>query len=89
MMAAETTGIKTFNKIFKHLVPNTMPQLVVSATLGLGGIILYESTLSYLGLGVPFPRAAWGSMIALQIRQRDKRFLQCILICGFQQGFLL
>lgn len=40
-----------------------MPQLIVSATLGLGGAILYESTLSYLGLGVPFPRAAWGSMI--------------------------
>ena len=47
MMAAETTGISAFNRIFKHLVPNTMPQLIVSATLGLGGVILYESTLSY------------------------------------------
>lgn len=65
MVAAETTGLRPFQKIFKHLVPNTMPQLIVSATLGLGGVILYESTLSYLGLGVPFPRAAWGSMIAL------------------------
>ncbi|MEG1706233.1 MAG: ABC transporter permease subunit, partial [Clostridia bacterium] len=36
---------------------------IVSATLGLGGVILYESTLSYLGLGVPFPLAAWGTMI--------------------------
>lgn len=65
MMAATTTGISSFHKIFRHLVPNTMPQLIVTATLGLGGVILYESTLSYLGLGVPFPRAAWGSMIAL------------------------
>lgn len=65
MVAAETTGLRPFHKIYKHLVPNTMPQLIVSATLGLGGVILYESTLSYLGLGVPFPRAAWGSMIAL------------------------
>lgn len=75
MMAAETTGISAFKKIFKHLVPNTMPQLIVSATLGLGGIILYESTLSYLGLGVPFPRAAWGSMIALADPSKGQEIL--------------
>jgi peptide/nickel transport system permease protein len=54
MMAAETTGIPARKKIFKHIVPNVMPQLIVTMTLGLGGVILYESTLSYLGLGVPF-----------------------------------
>ncbi len=75
MMAAETTGIKTMHKIFRHLVPNTMPQLIVSATLGLGGVILYESTLSYLGLGVPFPRAAWGSMIALADPSKGQEIL--------------
>lgn len=75
MMAAETTGISAFHKIFRHLIPNTMPQLIVSATLGLGGIILYESTLSYLGLGVPFPRAAWGSMIALADPSRGQEIL--------------
>ena len=41
-----------------------MPQLIVSMTLGLGSVILYESTLSYLGLGVQLPHAAWGTMIA-------------------------
>jgi peptide/nickel transport system permease protein len=75
MMAAETTGISAFKKIFKHLVPNAMPQLIVSATLGLGGVILYESTLSYLGLGVPFPRAAWGSMIALADPSKGQEIL--------------
>ncbi len=75
MMAAETTGISAFNRIFKHLIPNTMPQLIVSATLGLGGVILYESTLSYLGLGVPFPRAAWGSMIALADPSKGQEIL--------------
>ncbi len=75
MMAAETTGISSFKKIFKHLVPNTMPQLIVSATLGLGGIILYESTLSFLSLGVPFPRAAWGSMIALADPSKGQEIL--------------
>ncbi|MBP7176485.1 MAG: ABC transporter permease [Thermoclostridium sp.] len=75
MMAAETTGISPLHKIFRHLVPNTMPQLIVTATLGLGGVILYESTLSYLGLGVPFPRAAWGSMIALADPSRGQEIL--------------
>lgn len=75
MLAAETTGIRTSRKIFKHLVPNTMPQLIVTATLGLGGIILYESTLSYLGIGVPFPRAAWGSMIAMADPSKGQEIL--------------
>jgi peptide/nickel transport system permease protein len=64
MTAAEATGLSTRRKIFKHIIPNVMPQLIVQATLGLGGIILYESTLSYLGIGVPFPIAAWGTMIS-------------------------
>lgn len=63
MIAAEATGISVRHKIFRHLIPNVMPQLIVQATLGLGGIILYEATLSWLNLGVPFPYAAWGSMI--------------------------
>jgi peptide/nickel transport system permease protein len=75
MMAAETTGISPMHKIFRHLVPNTMPQLIVNATLGLGGVIIYESTLSYLGLGVPFPRAAWGSMIALADPSKGQEIL--------------
>ncbi len=75
MMAAETTGIRPIHKIFRHLVPNTMPQLIVNATLGLGSVIIYESTLSYLGLGVPFPRAAWGSMIALADPSKGQEIL--------------
>ena len=64
IVACEVMGIPTWRRIFKHLVPNIMPQLIVSMTLGLGSIILYEATLSYLGLGIPFPRAAWGTMIS-------------------------
>ena len=63
MTAAEATGLKTSRRIFKHLVPNVMPQLIVSMTMGLGGVILLESTLSYLGLGVKHPMATWGNMI--------------------------
>ena len=75
MLAAETTGIRTSRKIFKHLIPNTVPQLIVSMTLGLGGVILYESVLSYFGIGVPFPRAAWGSMIALADPSKGQEIL--------------
>ena len=63
MIAAEASGLPVSRKIIKHLVPNILPQLIVSMTLGLGGIILTEATMSYLNLGIPMPKAAWGSMI--------------------------
>ena len=63
MVAAEAMGYSTGRKIFKHLVPNVMPQLIVQMSLGLGSMILYEATLSYLNLGVKAPYAAWGTMI--------------------------
>ena len=64
IIATEVMGLPVWRKIFKHLIPNVMPQLIVNMTLGLGSIILYESTLSYLGLGVQIPYAAWGTMIS-------------------------
>lgn len=63
MVAAEAMGYSTGRKIFKHLIPNVMPQLIVSMTLSLGSMILYEASLSYLGLGAPEQYAAWGTMI--------------------------
>ena len=63
MTAAEATGLSTSRRIFRHLVPNVIPQLIVNATMGLGSVIIYESTLSFLGLGVKHPLATWGTMI--------------------------
>ncbi|MEG0742500.1 MAG: ABC transporter permease, partial [Clostridia bacterium] len=63
MTAAEATGISTGRRIFRHLVPNVIPQLIVIDTMTLGGIILTEATLSFLGLGVKYPLASWGSII--------------------------
>ena len=63
MVATEATGIRIKDRIFKHLVPNVMPQLIVTATMGLGSVILTESTLSFLGLGVKHPLATWGTII--------------------------
>jgi len=63
MVAAEATGIRTSKRIFRHLVPNVMPLLIVQATAGLGGIIITEATLGFLGLGIKYPLASWGSII--------------------------
>ena len=63
MVATEATGIRVSQRIFKHLVPNVMPLLIVQATMGLGSIILTEATLSFLGLGIKYPLASWGTII--------------------------
>lgn len=63
MLAANCLGLKDKRKIFKHLLPNTIPSIIVSATLSIGGAILTESSLSFLGLGVVPPTASWGNMI--------------------------
>ena len=71
MVAAEAMGYSTSRKIFKHLVPNVMPQLIVSMSLSLGSMILYEATLLYLNLGVKAPYAAWGTMINIISTNQD------------------
>ena len=63
MVATEATGIRSSRRIFRHLVPNVMPLLIVHATMNLGSIIITEATLSFLGLGIKYPLASWGSII--------------------------
>ena len=63
MTATEALGISVSRRIFKHLVPNVIPQIIVSVSMGIGGTILTEATLSFLGLGVKFPFASWGNII--------------------------
>lgn len=64
MTATEATGIRVSRRIFKHLIPNVIPNLIVIATMGLGEVILMEATLSFLGIGVKFPYASWGNIIS-------------------------
>ena len=64
MLAAKCSGLSTSRKIFRHLLPNVMPQLIVSMTMGLGSIILMEATLGFLGLGAPLGTPTWGAMIS-------------------------
>lgn len=63
MQAAEAMGLRDRRKMFRHLLPNTFASIIVSATLRIGGAILTESTLSFLGLGVTPPIPSWGQMI--------------------------
>lgn len=65
MQATEALGLRDRRKMFKHLLPNTFPSIIVSSTLGIGGAILMESALSFLGLGVIAPTPSWGNMIQI------------------------
>jgi len=63
MAATEACGISVSRRIFKHLIPNVIPQLIVTCTMSLGSTIITEATLSFLGLGVKFPFASWGNIM--------------------------
>ena len=63
MVATEATGVRVSRRIFRHLIPNVIPQLIVIATMGLGDVILMEATLSFLGIGVKFPYASWDNIV--------------------------
>lgn len=62
--AAKATGAKPWRIIFRHMLPNAIPPLIVSATLSMAGIILAEASLSYLGFGVRVPIPSWGNMLS-------------------------
>ena len=64
IQAARAMGFGHARIIFKHLIPNAMAPVIVAATLRLGGIILVEAGLSFLGVGVQPPTASWGNMVA-------------------------
>jgi len=61
--AAKIMGASDARIILKHLIPNAIGPVVVSATLGVGGAILLESSLSFLGIGVQPPTPSWGNIL--------------------------
>ncbi len=66
--AARASGASHARLILVHVVPNVMPPVITLATLGLGGIILTESALEFLGLGVPPDQVTWGKMLSTEAR---------------------
>lgn len=63
VLAARTLGMSNTRIIFGQILPNAMGPIIVAATLAVGGFILAESVLSFLGLGVQPPTATWGNML--------------------------
>lgn len=64
MEAARAIGVPAGLQIFRHALPNALGPVIVTATIGVGGIILAEASLSFLGLGIQPPTPTWGAMIA-------------------------
>jgi len=62
--AAHALGATGGRVIWRHILPNVVPVIIVAATLRVAHVVLIEAGLSYLGLGVPAPTASWGSMVA-------------------------
>ena len=63
VVAAQAIGASGFRVIFLHILPNIMAPLIVEATFGMGGAIVGEAGLSFLGFGVQPPTPSWGSML--------------------------
>jgi peptide/nickel transport system permease protein len=62
--AARAMGMGNFGIILRHMIPNALAPIIVSATLDLGGVIILESALSFLGFGIQPPVPTWGNMLA-------------------------
>jgi len=62
--SARATGAPPFRIMMRHIVPNALGPLVVAVTAGIGGVLVLESSLSFLGVGIQPPNASWGSMLS-------------------------
>jgi len=63
VLAAEASGGSHLAIMFRHILPNLISSVIVAVTLSVGSVILLESTLSFLGLGIQPPMASWGAML--------------------------
>ena len=61
--AARASGLRDIEIVFRHVLPNILPPLMIYATLDIGSVILNASVLSYIGLGAQPPQAEWGRMV--------------------------
>jgi peptide/nickel transport system permease protein len=71
--ASSAIGARRGRIIFQHVLPNVMPMLIVLFTMGVGGNIMAEASLSFLGLGLPPPYPSWGAMISAEGRANQLR----------------
>src|SRR5690606_18236819 len=67
--AAQAIGARPGRIVARHVLPNIFAPMMISVTVALGGIILAEAGLSFLGLGVPPPASSWGQMLSVDGRR--------------------
>jgi peptide/nickel transport system permease protein len=84
VMAARSVGTGDFRMMLRHIFPNAFPSILIVITIGLGTTILAEAGLSFLGVGVLPPDAAWGSMIS-----DGYKFLLTHPVLSFAPGFAI
>jgi len=82
--AAKALGVSDWRIIFRHMIPNAMAPVLVSATIGIASAILIEAALSFLGFGVPPPHATWGNILS-----DGKRFIFDAPWLTFIPGFAI
>ena len=63
VLASRALGVPTWKIIMRHILPNVIPIVIIMTTMAIGGLILTETALSFLGLGVQAPQATWGNML--------------------------
>lgn len=63
VIAAKALGMKNRRILFRHILPNAMPLILTQVVFGMGGAVLAEASLSFLGIGVPHESASWGSLL--------------------------
>ena len=69
VQAAAAIGCSTLRLLMQHILPNVMAPIIIIFTLAVGGAILSEASLSFLGLGIPPPAPSWGGMLSQEGRQ--------------------
>jgi peptide/nickel transport system permease protein len=83
-LAARTIGVSNLRIIARHILPNTIPPIIVAATLQVAAAILAESALSYLGFGIQPPTPSWGNML-----QNAQRFFRIHPMLAIYPGVLI
>ena len=73
VLASRSTGAGVSTILFKHILPNVLPYVIVWLAFAFTGVILIETSLSYLGLGVQLPQASWGNLVGAAGNLRDIR----------------
>jgi len=66
--AARAVGASTVRTLARHILPNVMPIIIISFSIGVGGTILAEASLSFIGFGIPPPTPSWGGMLSVEGR---------------------